>query len=84
MDGVAIMGYNSNENATLRGGFSFMVQYEGRVSYYCFVDDFLKGIGHYEPGNRRLSDNVLITTTIVSASLFWRPLRSCQKFHENQ
>jgi hypothetical protein len=40
------------------------------IAIYCFVDDFLKGIGHYEPANRKLSDSELITTTIVSALYF--------------
>lgn len=40
------------------------------IAIYCFVDDFLKGIEHYEPKGRRLSDSELITTTIVSALYF--------------
>ncbi len=40
------------------------------IAIYCFVDDFLKGIGHYEPTNRKLSDSELITTTIVSTLYF--------------
>ena len=35
------------------------------IAIYCFVDDFLKGIGHYEPANRKLSDNLIVTKKTI-------------------
>ena len=33
------------------------------IAIYCFVDDFLKGIGHYEPENRRLIPDYALDIT---------------------
>src|SRR3954447_15372766 len=40
------------------------------ISIFCFVDDLLKGIGHFEDSRRRVSDSEVITTAIVSALYF--------------
>ena len=47
-----------------------MLQEDKIIAIYCFVDDFLKGVGHQEPANRKMNDSELITTTIVSALYF--------------
>jgi hypothetical protein len=40
------------------------------IGIYCLIDDILKGIRHYEEGQRRVSDSEIITTAIVSALYF--------------
>jgi hypothetical protein len=40
------------------------------IGTYCLVDDILKGIGHYECRERKVSDSEVITTAIVSALYF--------------
>jgi Transposase DDE domain len=40
------------------------------IGIYCLVDDILKGIDHYEPSSRKVSDSEVITTAIVSALYF--------------
>ncbi|XZF12423.1 IS982 family transposase [Chitinophagaceae bacterium MMS25-I14] len=40
------------------------------ISIYCIVDDLLKGLRHYEPPRRKVSDAELITTVLVSALYF--------------
>lgn len=37
------------------------------IGIYCIVDDILKGIGHYEHKERKVSDSEIMTTAIVSA-----------------
>ena len=40
------------------------------IGIYCLVDDILKGIGHYEPQKRKVSDSEIITTAVLSALYF--------------
>jgi len=40
------------------------------TAIFCFVDDFLKAIGHREDGRRRVWDSEVITTALVSALYF--------------
>jgi len=40
------------------------------IGIYCLVDDILKGIGHYEHKERRISDSEVIATAVVSALYF--------------
>lgn len=47
-----------------------MLQEDKVIALYCIVDDLLKGIGHCEPSNRKMSDSEVITTALVSALYF--------------
>lgn len=40
------------------------------IGTYCLVDDILKGLGHYESQERKVSDSEIITTAIVAALYF--------------
>ncbi len=55
------------------------------IRIYCLVDDVLKGICHSEPGERKVSDNEVMVTAIVSA-LFFKGSQSssinCTKSHK--
>jgi hypothetical protein len=47
-----------------------MLQEDKIIAVYCIVDDLLKGIGHHERSNRKMSDSEIITTALVSALYF--------------
>jgi Transposase DDE domain len=47
-----------------------MLQENKVIALYCIVDDLLKGIGHREPANRKMSDSDVITTALLSALYF--------------
>ena len=40
------------------------------IGIYCFTDDILKGIGHYDDKSRKVNDSEIITTAIVAALYF--------------
>ncbi len=40
------------------------------IGIYCFTDDILKGISHYEDKSRKVNDSEIITTAIVAALYF--------------
>ena len=40
------------------------------IGIYCLIDDILKGLGHSEPQQRKVSDSEVITTAVVSALYF--------------
>ena len=40
------------------------------IGIYCLIDDILKGIGHYEKGQRKVSDSEIITTALISTLYF--------------
>ena len=40
------------------------------IGIYCLIDDILKGIGHREEGQRKVSDSEVMTTALVSALYF--------------
>ena len=40
------------------------------IGTYCLLDDILKGIGHYESTERKVTDSEIITTAIVSVLYF--------------
>ncbi len=40
------------------------------IGIFCFVDDLLKTMGHYEDSRRQVSDSEIITTAIVSSLYF--------------
>ena len=40
------------------------------IGIYCLIDDILKGLGHSEPKERKVSDSEVITTAVVSALYF--------------
>lgn len=47
-----------------------MLQEDKIIALYCIVDDLLKGIGHSEASNRKMSDSEVITTALMSALYF--------------
>src|SRR6266542_627805 len=40
------------------------------IGIYCLIDDILKGIGHREHVERKVSDSEIIATAVVSALYF--------------
>jgi len=40
------------------------------IGVYCLIDNILKGINHPEHRQRKISDNEVITTVVVSAFYF--------------
>ena len=40
------------------------------IGIYCLIDDILKGVGHREHGERRVSDSEIVSTAIIAALYF--------------
>ncbi|MBD0293865.1 MAG: IS982 family transposase, partial [Flavisolibacter sp.] len=40
------------------------------IGIYCLIDDILKGIGHYEHRERKVSDSEVMTTAVGAALYF--------------
>jgi len=57
-----------------------MLKEDKIIALYSIVDDLLKGIHHVEPQNRKIFDNEVITTALVSALYFGGHLDNARGF----